>query len=96
MTVTRTSSGRLSTQASACALAASRRLGTTSIAAILAEVSNTRIAACPATPSAQVKGRARAKMSAARMSSCRISSTLRRSRCQGALASTSRTMRRQR
>ncbi len=88
MIVMRLSLPRLSTSAPASSLARSKRLSppASSVACIEAEASSTTTILPEAIASVKIKGRARLKTSRRRRRSCRRSSKLRRSRCQGALA----------
>ena len=72
------------------ALAASKRVGSTSVACMEAEPSSKTTTLPLTTLGTGRNGRAKANTSAAKISNCKIRSKLRRSFCQGALASRSR------
>ena len=93
ITLTLPPAGRSFSASTAAALAASSRFGVTSVACIEAEVSTTSTRS-PASPAGRsMNGRAARNTSSSTSSSCSSSRRLRRSRCHGALASTSATRR---
>ncbi len=93
MTLTLPPAGRSLSASTAAAFAASRRFGVTSVACIDADVSITRTRS-PASPAGRSRnGRAASRTRIRTSSSWSRSSRLRRSRCHGALASTSATSR---
>ena len=93
MTLTLPPVGRSRSASMATCLAAVSRSGTTSVAAMLAEVSITSTMSRARPAGRSRNGRAASSARAATRSSCRSSNRLRRSFCQGALASTSATSR---
>ena len=93
MTLTLPPVGRSRSASIAAALAASRRFGGTSVAAMLAEVSMTRTTSRARPAGRSRNGRAASSARITTSSSWSSSSRLRRSFCHGALASTSATSR---
>jgi hypothetical protein len=97
MTVMLSSAANSLTTRSAAACAASKRVPPgASMACMLADASSNNATLPDATDGTSIKGRASATTSIAKMSNCNSKSRLRRKRCQGELASRSRSSCRQR